>query len=48
MLVKCRPPEGALMGSAAENKTYIMAKKFIYLVAIVLIGGSATLFALLT
>ena len=46
MLLKCRASVAALMKSAAAEKTFIMTKKLIGLMAgIALIGSSATLFA---
>jgi len=46
MLLKCRPSKAALMDLPLQEKTFIMTKKLIGLVAgIAVIGGSATLFA---
>src|SRR6266404_6337455 len=46
MLLKCRPSKAALMDLPLQEKTFIMAKKLMGLVAgIAVIGGSATLFA---
>ena len=46
LLLKCPPPEAALMDLPLQEETLIMTKKLIGLVAVIaVIGSSATLFA---